>query len=46
MRPGGIILCETERRETLPEAAGAFERRKEYFYGKAKVTTYRLPEGA
>ena len=45
VRPGGVILCETERREPLPDAAGAFTRKKEYFYGKAKVTTYRLPEG-
>ena len=44
MREGGVILCETERTETLPDAAGAFTRKKEYFYGKAKVTTYRLPE--
>ncbi len=46
MRPGGVILCETERRETLPETAGGFTKKKEYYYGKAKVTTYRLPEGA
>ena len=45
-RPGGVILCETERHETLPDSAGAFTRKKEYFYGKAKVTTYRMPEGA
>lgn len=42
--PGGIILCETERREVLPDAAGEFTRKKEYCYGKAKVTTYRRPE--
>ncbi len=46
MRPGGVILCETERHEALPDSAGAFTRKKEYFYGKAKVTTYRMPEGA
>jgi 16S rRNA (guanine966-N2)-methyltransferase len=44
MRAGGIIICETERGETLPETAGSFVRVKEYFYGKAKVTTYRLKE--
>lgn len=44
LRPGGVILCETQRNETLPETAGVFSKRKEYFYGKAKVTTYRLPE--
>lgn len=41
MNPGGIIVCETERDETLPETAGAFAARKEYRYGKAKLTTYR-----
>ncbi len=41
MTPGGIIICETERDETLPEAAGVFAARKEYRYGKAKLTTYR-----
>ncbi len=41
MAPGGIIVCETERDETLPETAGDFAARKEYRYGKAKLTTYR-----
>ncbi len=44
MSPGGIILCETERSETLPDAVGEFTRKKEYRYGKAKVTTYRREE--
>lgn len=44
MSPGGIIICETERSETLPDAAGEFTRKKEYRYGKAKVTTYRREE--
>ena len=44
--PGGIIICETERGETLPAAAGDFTRKKEYRYGKAKVTTYRREEEA
>lgn len=44
VRSGGVILCETERDETLPDAAGAFDRKKEYRYGKAKVTTYRCGE--
>lgn len=46
MSPGGIIICETERSETLPEAAGEMTRKKEYRYGKAKVTTYRREEEA
>lgn len=44
VNPGGVILCETERREELPETAGDMTVRKEYFYGKSKVTTYRWPE--
>ncbi len=44
MAPGGIIICETERDEMLPEAAGTFAVRKEYRYGKAKLTTYRAFE--
>lgn len=41
MREGGVIVCETQRDETLPDAAGGFTRKKEYRYGKAKITTYR-----
>ena len=44
VRPGGVILCETARDETTPEAAGVFGRKKEYRYGKAKVTTFRRGE--
>lgn len=44
MSPGGIIICETERQENLPESAGEFKLFKEYRYGKAKLTTYRLGE--
>ena len=43
MAPGGVILCESDRREELPEEAGAFCRMKEYRYGRVKVTVYRLP---
>ncbi|MFV0497875.1 MAG: 16S rRNA (guanine(966)-N(2))-methyltransferase RsmD [Candidatus Fimivivens sp.] len=41
MNPGGVIVCETERDKTLPETVGIFATRKEYRYGKAKLTTYR-----
>ena len=41
MKPYGVIICETERKEELPKEAGDFEIRKEYRYGKAKVTVYR-----
>ena len=45
MNPGGIIICETQRDETLPETVCDFKLRKEYRYGKAKLTTYRCAEG-
>jgi 16S rRNA (guanine(966)-N(2))-methyltransferase RsmD len=41
MSESGAILCETDRKETLPEAVGAFKKRKEYRYGKSKITLYR-----
>lgn len=44
MSPGGIIICETQRDETLPDSAGSYKKVKEYRYGKAKLTTYRLGE--
>ena len=46
MAPGGIILCETERNEQLPEQAGDYTLTKTYFYGKAKITAYRRQEEA
>lgn len=41
MSAGGVILCETEKNEQLPDVAGTFTLKKEYRYGKAKITTYR-----
>lgn len=41
MRDGGVIVCESERDETLPEQAGEFNVSKTYRYGKAKITTYK-----
>nr|WP_255420069.1 MULTISPECIES: 16S rRNA (guanine(966)-N(2))-methyltransferase RsmD [Anaerotruncus] len=41
MNETGIIVCETERNEELPESAGEFLVYKTYRYGKAKITTYR-----
>ena len=41
MNEGGIILCETQRQETLPEKAGNYVLDKTYLYGKAKITMYR-----
>ena len=44
MAESGIIVCETERNEQLPEEAGNFVRHKTYLYGKAKITVYRERE--
>lgn len=38
---GGVILCETEKREETPSEAGKFTKVKEYKYGKAKISAYR-----
>lgn len=43
MSEGGIILCETALDEALPEKAGTFCKKKEYRYGKIKLTAYRVP---
>ena len=43
MNPSGVILCETSKDETLPEEAGDFRKQKEYRYGRAKLTVYRIP---
>ncbi|MGN0664585.1 MAG: 16S rRNA (guanine(966)-N(2))-methyltransferase RsmD [Negativibacillus sp.] len=41
LKEEGIILCETEKKEILPQTAGDLELVKEYRYGKAKISTYR-----
>jgi len=41
IKPYGVIICETEKREEPPAQAGDFEIKKEYRYGKVKVTVYR-----
>lgn len=41
MNPGGIILCETEAPEPLPEKAGGFAIHKRYKYGRIAITMYR-----
>ncbi len=42
--PGGVILCETDRQEQMPETAGDFRLIKARRYGKAMIHTYRRPE--
>ena len=41
MTENGVILCESELREILPETAGEFSKYREYKYGKIKITVYR-----
>jgi 16S rRNA (guanine(966)-N(2))-methyltransferase RsmD len=41
MSESGVILCESDRKEELPDTAGAFQKKKEYRYGKSKMTLYR-----
>lgn len=44
MEEAGIIVCETERDEELPQSAGDFHMAKTYNYGKAKLTVYKRPQ--
>ena len=44
MRDSGVIVCESQREEILPDTAGVFNLKREYRYGKAKITTYRQGE--
>ncbi len=37
---GGIIICETRAETTLKELDKPYRKRKEYRYGKVKLTTY------
>ena len=44
MTPGGVILCESALDEELPQKVGEFEIKKQYRYGKIKITTYHREE--
>lgn len=44
MAAGGVILCETQRGEQLPETAGTYRLHKQYRYGKTLVHLYRSGE--
>ena len=44
MAPGGIILCEHQKGEEVPETAVDFKLCKQYNYGKITVSSYRVPE--
>ena len=41
MNPGGVIVCETDTSQTLPEQAGAFRLMRVYRYGKVLLHLYR-----
>ena len=43
MSQSGVIVCETDKREELPDQVGEFAIHRVYRYGKAKVTVYRRP---
>ena len=42
---GGIIICEARREKVLPEMTEPYRKRKEYNYGKVKLTTYSKETG-
>ncbi len=41
LAPGGLIVCEGEKSDVLPEAPAPYEKGREYFYGKTKITIIR-----
>lgn len=41
MNPGGVIVCETDASQALPEQAGAFRLIRVYRYGKVLLHLYR-----
>ena len=40
----GIMICEHENNEAVPEWAGSFHLKKQYRYGKIILSTYQVPE--
>ncbi len=44
MSDNGVIICETQRNEELPDKIGDFVCKKPHRYGKAKITLYRREE--
>ena len=37
---GGIILCESRQEKTLPDMRAPYRKKKEYNYGRVKLTVY------
>ncbi|HIZ20288.1 MAG TPA: 16S rRNA (guanine(966)-N(2))-methyltransferase RsmD [Firmicutes bacterium] len=46
MNPGGVIVCESDRGQELPEQAGDFRLDRTYRYGRVVVRLYRWSGGA
>lgn len=44
MTDRGIIICEHEKNEELPEEILDFDLKKQYKYGKIMVSVYKLPK--
>jgi len=42
---GGVIVCETDAAQTLPEQAGTFELMRVYRYGKVLAAPLSRPGG-
>lgn len=41
MSPSGVIFCEHEKTDLLPDEVGDFERVRQYSYGRIAVSAYR-----
>ena len=41
---GGIIVCESQAEEEMPEMEKPYEKGREYRYGKVKLTVYKKDE--
>lgn len=44
MNDGGIIVCETDRNEEMPEFSGKFREAKRETYSKTQIVIYRYTE--
>ena len=46
LEPGGLLVCEANARESLPDRHGDVALRKEYRHGKTKICVYQREERA
>ena len=44
LEPGGLLVCEANARESLPEQHGDVALRKEYKHGRTKICVYQREE--